>query len=244
MRYSSLVCLLVVIGSSGCASHRGFVGADGGLGSDSSSISGCYRLEYSVEEISGVTRSLLIELEEQGGNLEARVLNRQVGKLWGTLEEGCFALANEVLTIQGTIDRHGGLSGRFEAEWPYGSEDGDFQGLRLDADQAAEACESVVIYTLRTLTTCNEQYRSRLGEYSPSIEAFVYQTYFGPEFVPTLEDLESRAGYRYEYSRDAPQGYSILAHPDRSGRHYFVDESGVIRFEENRLPGTWSAPLP
>ncbi len=104
------------------------------------------------------------------------------------------------------------------------------------------ANETTAISNLRALWAANEQYRNRFGNYPPTM--IELET---AGFIDSVLSTGSKLGYNFTYNTPAGQTYSIGAEPielNRTGeRGFFVDESGVIRFESTGAATSASAPV-
>ena len=85
--------------------------------------------------------------------------------------------------------------------------------------------------SLRTLTTVNEQYRTRFLTYAPSLADLAAESY-----IDTLLGSGTKSGYTFAY-RPGEKTWSCavgLAVPRGTGdRYYFVNETGVIRVSDS-----------
>ncbi len=102
--------------------------------------------------------------------------------------------------------------------------------------------EASAVSSLRTLATVNEQYRTRFGEYAPSLADLVTQGY-----IDDVLGSGAKSGYDFTYSQLSTQTYTVTADPTIAGRTgergFFVDESGVIRFATSGTAGATDAPI-
>ena len=103
------------------------------------------------------------------------------------------------------------------------------------------ANEASTIASLRTIVTVNEQYRSRFGVYSGSLEDL--------EDVGYLDNVLGsgrKSGFEFSYIA-TPIEWQCTAQPlsvGRSGqRNFYVDESGVIRHALERDANVESLPI-
>ena len=92
--------------------------------------------------------------------------------------------------------------------------------------------EASAISSLRTLTTVNEQYRTRFQNYSDDLDGLTTAGYI--------------AGYTFDYSKNGST-WSCKADPVSEGndgdRHFFVDQSGIIRFSAASEANATSSPI-
>ena len=97
----------------------------------------------------------------------------------------------------------------------------------MNARKAAN--EASAVNSIRTITTCNEQYRTRFLEYAPALTALASTGY-----VDDVLASGTKAGYAFTYT-SGTSTYAVSAVPILSGssgdRGFYVDTSGVIRFE-------------
>ena len=97
----------------------------------------------------------------------------------------------------------------------------------LNARKSAN--ESSAVSSLRTLTTVNEQYRTRFLAYPSALSDLSAQAY-----IDSVLAAGTKAGYVFTYT-PASDAYTITGVPAVAGstgdRGFFVDSSGVIRFE-------------
>jgi prepilin-type N-terminal cleavage/methylation domain-containing protein len=89
--------------------------------------------------------------------------------------------------------------------------------------------EASAISSLRTLTTVNEQYRTRFQSYSDALASLLAENY-----IDNVLGSGTKSGYGFTYTGGA-NTWSCNADPTTAGttgdRHFFVDQSGVIRFD-------------
>ena len=107
----------------------------------------------------------------------------------------------------------------------------------LQASRKA-ATEAVIIGTLKSIVSANEQYRIRFGVYANPIDALV------AEYLPQLQNNTTLDKYDENYQSDG-QTWTMPAWPKDPGvggdRSFYVDTSGVIRVE---LSGTATSLSP
>lgn len=88
--------------------------------------------------------------------------------------------------------------------------------------------EASAISSLRTLTTVNEQYRTRFQSYSSNLANMSTERY-----IDNVLGAGAKSGYTFTYA-GATNTWSCTANPTTAGttgdRYFFVDQSGVIRF--------------
>ncbi len=90
--------------------------------------------------------------------------------------------------------------------------------------------EASAISSLRTLSTVNEQYRTRFGGYATSLALLNTENY-----IDSVLGGGAKSGYNFAPYAAAATTWSCGASPqvaNRTGdRFFFTDESGVIRFD-------------
>ena len=96
--------------------------------------------------------------------------------------------------------------------------------------------EASAISSLRTLTTVNEQYRTRFQSYSTNLANLQTENY-----IDNVLGSGTKSGYTFTYAGGV-NTWTCTADPTTKGttgdRFFFVDQSGVIRFSST---GTASA---
>ncbi len=92
------------------------------------------------------------------------------------------------------------------------------------------ANEASAISSMRALFTSNIQYRTRFGAYAAAMNDLFTQGYIDPSIADP-----DKAGYTFTYTSGATD-FSFNGDPRDPGisgeRYFFVDSSGVIRFNE------------
>lgn len=96
------------------------------------------------------------------------------------------------------------------------------QNARISANEAS------AISTVRTIVTVNVQYRIRFGRFAGSLNDLQAENYIDSSVAnPT------KAGYTFAYVGN-PTAFTFNGNPTNPGqsgfRYFFVDDSGVIRF--------------
>jgi len=88
--------------------------------------------------------------------------------------------------------------------------------------------EASAISSLRTMTTVNEQYRTRFGAYADALATLNTEGY-----IDNVLSTGAKSGYTFGYTGGA-NTWSCTADPTdptvTGDRYFFVDQSGVIRF--------------
>ena len=101
--------------------------------------------------------------------------------------------------------------------------------------------EASAISSLRTLTTVNEQYRTRFQTYANNLDALEDAGY-----IDSVLGGGRKSGYNFVY-RKTGSTWTCIASPVSAGndgdRNFFVDHSAVIRFNATRTASVASAPL-
>lgn len=103
--------------------------------------------------------------------------------------------------------------------------------------------EASAISSLRTLTTVNEQYRTRFQSYSDGLANLQAAGY-----IDTILGAGAKSGYNFAYPAPAtPNVWAVTGTPvedgDTGDRRFFVDQTGVIRFEQAAVPTNASPPI-
>ncbi len=104
--------------------------------------------------------------------------------------------------------------------------------------------EASAISSLRTLTTVNEQYRTRFGTYAADLGDLETAGY-----IDNALGGGAKSGYLFDdYEQDdGGTSWEIEANPATPGRtgerYFFTDESAVIRFATGGSAGDGSPPL-
>ena len=101
--------------------------------------------------------------------------------------------------------------------------------------------EASAISSLRTLTTVNEQYRTRFGAYAGTLANLTAEGY-----IDSVLGNKSKSGYSFTYTGGvntwscdtAPHVFKTTG-----DRYFFVDSSGVIRFSSTGTATSASAPI-
>ncbi len=101
--------------------------------------------------------------------------------------------------------------------------------------------EASAISSLRTLTTVNEQYRTRFGAYAGALGDLQAEGY-----IDNVLGGGAKSGYDFTYT-GAGVVWDTTADPTIVGRtgerFFFVDESGVIRFDTSATATAASNPI-
>ena len=95
--------------------------------------------------------------------------------------------------------------------------------------------ETAAIEQLQTIAKAEDQYRRSNGSFSPQLDDL--------KGLPKPESF-----YRYSYRPTAPGAYVVTAAPVDPNRHgrrsFYMDQSGVVRYELAREAGPTSSPVP
>ena len=101
--------------------------------------------------------------------------------------------------------------------------------------------EASAISSLRTLTTVNEQYRTRFQTFATALTDLS-----GTNYIDTVLGSGSKSGYSFNYT-GAATTWSVEGDPQTPGttgdRYFFVDQSGIIRFSSTGTATAASAPI-
>ena len=101
--------------------------------------------------------------------------------------------------------------------------------------------EASAISSLRTLSTVNEQYRTRFQGYAANLNALQTAGY-----IDSVLGAGRKSGYAFNYLKTAST-WSCSASPVSAGndgdRHFFIDQSAVIRFNATSAARVTSAPI-
>ena len=101
--------------------------------------------------------------------------------------------------------------------------------------------EASAISSCRTLTTVNEQYRTRFQTYSSSLANLNAAGY-----IDSVLSSGTKSGYSFTYT-GGTNTWTVSTVPTTAGttgdRGFFVDESGVIRFAASGAATSASNPI-
>ncbi len=101
--------------------------------------------------------------------------------------------------------------------------------------------EASAISSLRTLTTVNNQYRTRFQTYASS-----FANLSAAGYIDSVLGSGTKSGYGFTYA-GAGNTWTTAAAPSTAGttgdRGFFVNESGVIRFSASGAATSASSPL-
>tara|TARA_Y100000758_G_scaffold270275_1_gene212181 strand:- start:109 stop:570 length:462 start_codon:yes stop_codon:yes gene_type:complete len=101
--------------------------------------------------------------------------------------------------------------------------------------------EASAISSLRTLTTVNEQYRTRFQNYSNDLSDLNDEGY-----IDSVLGAGQKSGYTFEYRMSNGTwtcGASPVSEGNDGDRHFFVDQSGIIRFNATSEANASSNPI-
>ena len=103
--------------------------------------------------------------------------------------------------------------------------------------------EASAISSLRTLTTVNEQYRTRFGEYAGSLANLSATGY-----IDAVLGAGTKSGYDFSgYAYGSANTWTCTAVAETQGttgdRSFFVDQTGVIRGVAGNGASSASAPI-
>ena len=101
--------------------------------------------------------------------------------------------------------------------------------------------EASAISSLRTLTTVNEQYRTRFQAYAGSLANLSAESY-----IDSVLGSGTKSGYLFTYS-GSTNTWTCTGSPTTAGttgdRYFFVDQTGVIRFSSTGTATSTSPPI-
>ncbi len=101
--------------------------------------------------------------------------------------------------------------------------------------------EASAISSLRTLTTVNEQYRTRFSEYGPAMTDIQ-----AADYIDSVLGAGTKSGYTFVYAGGTNTWAVSAAPADMSttgDRSFFVDQTGVIRGVAGAGAGSGSPPI-
>lgn len=232
------VVVFLVVSSLGCASHR-TIAEERSARPDAS----LYRLISIPEDPTGFSCGWVMRVVEEDGAWNADVLNRSIDDLYGGFDGESFVLRNADLELNGRRQTDGSIEGQISGRAASNDFDGEFRLERMTPTQVEGWSRASAISTLRTLTTVNEQYRVRYGEYAPSIAALAEGGYLeSGQFAP-IDATSTRDGYRFEYGRSDAGSWWARAHPDDAGPYFYADQTGMIRFADDASVSAFSEPV-
>ena len=101
--------------------------------------------------------------------------------------------------------------------------------------------EASGISSLRTLTTVNEQYRTRFQAYAAALTKLSAEDY-----IDSVLGSGSKSGYSFTYA-GGTNTWTCAADPSTPGttgdRYFFVDQTGVIRFSSSATATAADPPI-
>ena len=101
--------------------------------------------------------------------------------------------------------------------------------------------EASAISSLRTLTTVNEQYRTRFSEYGSVLTDIQDAGY-----IDSVLGAGTKSGYTFTYN-GGTNTWNVAADPVTSGttgdRFFFVDQTGVIRSDTTATADSGDNPI-
>ncbi len=101
--------------------------------------------------------------------------------------------------------------------------------------------EASAVSSLRTLATVGEQYRTRFGSYASTLADMQTAGY-----VDNVLGGGAKSGYNFTFTGGATTWSCVAAAITQGGtgeRSFFIDESGVIRFETGVGAAATSSPV-
>lgn len=101
--------------------------------------------------------------------------------------------------------------------------------------------EASAIASMRVVTTASEQFNLSQGDYPTSLSDLSNGT---PELIDEQLGSGVKGGYTF-LLQSVSSSWSCTATPDNfdEARHFFVDQSGVIRQEFGQVAGPGSSPV-
>lgn len=105
------------------------------------------------------------------------------------------------------------------------------------------ANESAAIAALKALTSAAVTYRSTHSDYPADLAALIADS---PPYIDSVLASGTKQGYSFNFSGSTYtfESTAIPVTIGRTGRRYFyVDESGVVRYNETGLASNTSLPL-
>ncbi len=101
--------------------------------------------------------------------------------------------------------------------------------------------EASAISSMRTLTTVNEQYRTRYGRFSSSL-ANLQAT----KYIDSVLGQGTKSGYEFTYAAGTTT-WDCEADPTVLGtdgdRYFYVDQTGIIRFSSTATAAATDPPI-
>jgi type II secretory pathway pseudopilin PulG len=108
------------------------------------------------------------------------------------------------------------------------------------------ANEAAAIGNMKTLVNALESFRANTGAYPPGNDLTPLSS-ANPPYVDATLTRGTRQGYNFRYNGRDNNRYELRADPVNAGvtgtRHFFVDESGVIRVSQSGSASASSPPL-
>ena len=102
--------------------------------------------------------------------------------------------------------------------------------------------EASAISSMRTLTTVNEQYRTRFGSYAGTLANLSSTSY-----IDSVLGAGTKSGYTFSYSRTSANQWDTTANAESLGvtgdRGFYVDQSGVIRAKAGNGAASTDPPI-
>ena len=100
--------------------------------------------------------------------------------------------------------------------------------------------EASAVSSMRTLTTVQEQYRTRFGNYSNNLANLSATNY-----IDSVLGAASKSGYSFIFTGTA-NTWNCKANPlsvNDGDRRFWVDQSGVIRFHSSTTASSTDSPI-
>jgi len=109
------------------------------------------------------------------------------------------------------------------------------------------ADEGAAVANLRTLVTVCEQYKTRFAAYPDSLATLANVDMIDSVFASATDPAHLKQGYYYDYT-GGEKKWHCYAHPGTwnisGGRHFYVDQTGVIRQSVNENETTEGSTWP
>ena len=98
----------------------------------------------------------------------------------------------------------------------------------------------MAISSLRTLTTVNEQYRTRFDTYAPCLQNLSEGGY-----IDHVLASGSKGAYEFVYTGESTE-WSCQANPgepEEGDRYFFADQTGILRFSTTGPASAGDTPI-
>ena len=102
--------------------------------------------------------------------------------------------------------------------------------------------EASAISSLRTITTTNEQYRTRFNVFADTLASLQATNY-----IDSVLGGGVKSGYNFTYNRPSNTTWVVTADPTTPGtdgdRYFFADQTGIIRASSTATATAASGPI-